>query len=108
MWISKICLDWLDVSKDSIDQLRVDNATLRTKSDALQAELTRAHITQDWLRQQVNQLQMERAGLMEKAHGITVPAPQFERAKTPAELFQLPKALFDHIPDEDVQKLGLN
>jgi hypothetical protein len=93
MWLSNRLFDLLNSNRDEVIKLR-------TERDSLKEELVRSQILSDWLRLQVNTLQIERAGLLEKAHGIRVPAPLIEKA--PVKYFS-----FDDVGDEVAKKLGL-
>jgi len=82
MWITSKLLDLFHISRDTVDALRADSASLRAERDALQRELSTLKVNFDWLRIRVNSLELERTALLEKAYNIKLPAP--ELARTPA------------------------
>lgn len=108
MWVPREVSEWFKISKDSVDALRTELATLKAERDVLKDQLRGSQINSDWLRMQVNSLQMERAGLMEKAYNIRVPVPELART---ASALQSPISIedfsFSDIGDEAARKLGL-
>lgn len=80
MWITKTILDFITVGKDTVDALRVENQVLRAKNDIVERELIAARVNSDWMRLQINQLQIERTALLEKAYpGLHVPTLEIAR-----------------------------
>ena len=108
MWVPKEVADWFQISKDSVDALRTELATLKAERDVLKDQLRGAQINSDWLRMQVNSLQMERAALMEKTYNIRVPIPELARTSS---VLQSPISIedfsFSDIGDEAARRLGL-
>jgi hypothetical protein len=101
MWISEKLFNLVNANRDEITKLRQER-------DSVRDELSRANILNDWLRVQINTLQMERQQLLEKAHGIKVPAPILDRVKPmPAENTSTKDFSFEDIGDELAKKLGL-
>ena len=108
MWLSPKIFSILEVSKDSVDNLRVDLATSRAECALLKQQLSVAETNGNWMRVKINQLEMERAGLINKAFGIQLPAiPELVRTTT------LPKQAdpnlfggFDDIGDDVAKALG--
>lgn len=101
MWVPSKFFDLFSSSRDEL-------VKLRTERDNFRDELSRVNILNDWLRIQINTLQIERSSLLEKAHGIKVPAPQLERSRVTAdEATSTPEFSFDDIGDELAKKLGL-
>lgn len=107
MWVPKEVADWFQISKDSVDTLRTELATLKVERDVLKDQLRGAQINSDWLRMQVNSLQMERAGLMEKAYNIRVPIPELARTTSLQSPISIEDFSFTDIGDEAARKLGL-
>jgi hypothetical protein len=105
MWMPQRVVDWLNISLDSVKSLREENAVLKAKLDIFQSELTSSKINLDWLRIQYNQVQMERAELMNKVYGIKTPVPELkkDRVRPPS----IEEFNFDDIGDEVAAKLGL-
>lgn len=105
MWVPKQVIEWFQISKDSIDTQRADIAALRVERDSLHDQLAKQTILSDWLRLQVNQLQAERSGLLEKAYGILVPTPQIKQALNhPGPTMD--DFSFDDVGEEVAKKLG--
>lgn len=100
MWLSNRLFDLLNDNRDEVTKLR-------TELDSTRMELVRTQILADWLRLQINTLQLERSGLMEKAHGIRVPAPLIEKAPVKSEELSVKDFSFDDVGDEIAKKLGL-
>lgn len=88
MWVPKEVADWFRISKDSVDALREELAVLKAEHNILNRELTSTKITNDWLRLQFNQLQLENKALLERAYNIRVPVPEIVRRSEP-NLFNL-------------------
>lgn len=105
MWLSPKIFSILEVAKDSVDALRQELAVVKAERDLLKDQLRGAQINSDFFRLQINSLQMERAALLEKAHGISVPVPQLERRfETPPEFQNA--SLLDDMGDELARKFG--
>ncbi len=102
MWLPSRVFDLLNFNRDEVIQLR-------TERDCLKNELTRSNILNDFLRLQINTLQMERTGLIEKVYGIKIPTPLLEKA--PVQVHTDPTGMrdfdFEDIGDEMAKKLGL-
>lgn len=117
MWVPKQVVGWFetfqkasethaDVAKQALQDLREELVAVRTERDVLKQELQSAKINADWLRVKVNSLELEKAGLMEKAYNIKLPVPEIVRAPNkvgdPFENFT-----FDDMGDEAARLLGL-
>lgn len=100
MWIPAKIFDLFSANRDDLTKARVE-------LDAVKSELTRSQILNDWLRMQINTLQMERTGLIEKAYGIKAPTPILERTPVLSESTSTKDFSFDDIGDELAKKLGL-
>lgn len=113
MWLPKSILDVFAFSVGEVQNQRQDLAALRAERDALVRQVATLEISGDWLRAQVNQLQLERVELLNKVYGIRVPAPQLikERSVTTASqgppAFDLRDFSFDDVGDEIAKKIGL-
>ena len=113
MWVPSKLFELFAFSKENLSAMREDLAALRAERDLLKLQLGVSQNTLDWLRMQVNSLQFERVALMEKAHGIRVPAPTLtrleeERPEAPASLEKALDALsFDDLGDDLAKRLGL-
>ena len=115
MWVPAQVIDWFtalrkdadtnaEVAKEALSGLREDLAALRSERDALKQQLTAAQINSDWLRIRVNTLEVERAGLIEKAYNIKLPVPELQRAMKMDPTIE--QFSFDDMGDEMARKLG--
>lgn len=108
MWLSPKIFSILEVSKDTVDNLRSDLASCRAECTLLKQQLNVSETNGNWMRVKINQLEMERAGLINKAFNIQLPGvPELVRTTT------LPKqtdpnifAGFDDIGDDIAKALG--
>lgn len=108
MWIPKSLVDWITTVKlDEGNRVREELAGVRAERDAIKTELTAAKITSDWLRMQVNTLQLERNALMEKAYSIKVPVPTLVRQPVADESPAGRDFSFDDIGDDMAKRIGL-
>ena len=96
------------ITREAISSLREELAAVRAERDTLklQAAVDRTHT--DWMRTKLNQLELERAALIERAYNIKLPAVP--------ELIRTPHAMpdpnsftmnFDDVGDELARQLGL-
>ena len=80
MWLSPKIFSILEVAKDAVDNLHAELAAVKAERDAIKSQLTVANTNLDWMRTKINGLEMERAGLIERAYQIKLPAvPQMVR-----------------------------
>jgi hypothetical protein len=106
MWLSSRLVEIFGISKESFDDLRQELATTKAERDSYKEELSRTTIMADWLRMQINQLQIERTQLLDKAYGIKTPIPEIARARH-AIAPHLDEFSFEDVGDEMAKKLGL-
>ena len=107
MWMSNRLVGILEVAKESVDDLREQLAAIKAERDLLKDQLRVAQVNLDWLRLNYNTLQMERAQLLQTAHGISVPVPQIQRKMEFDPAFDPNNFGFDDLGDEAAKKLGL-
>lgn len=109
MWISDKIFDLFEVAKENVAALREELAAVKAERDALKIQSLTDRTNNDWLRTRINALEMERAGLLEKAYQIRLPSvPQIARASAITEsMADPPEFSFDHIEPELAKKLGL-
>jgi hypothetical protein len=111
MWISPKVVDWFHISKESVDSLREELSACRAERDALKLQAVTDRVTADWLRTRINALEMERAGLIEKAYQIKLPAvPQLARmGSTPVASHEpeIDPFNFEDIGNDLAKRLGL-
>lgn len=106
MWVSNKVFDWFKVSQEVVNELRAEVLALRAERDAFKQQLTVANTNFEWIRLRVNQLEIERAGLLEKASGIKTAVPEIVR--TPSNVDQMINSFtFDDVGDEMAKRLGL-
>lgn len=106
MWLPSKIYDLLQLSKDNADALRTELAVCRAERDLLRSQLAVANSQFDWLRLIVNQLEIERASLLEKSSGIKTPIPEIQA--TPRKPFpKIGELAFQHIDEETAKTLGI-
>jgi hypothetical protein len=100
MWLSKSLVDLFTISRDTVQELRVENSTLKATNAVLERELLAAKLNSDSWRLRVNQLEAERVQLIAKAYpGLQLPAPEITRIKNQIkDGFDL-QALFEDLGD---------
>ena len=103
MWVPSEVADWFKISKDSVDALREELATVKAERDALNSRLVSMQVSFDWLRMNWNQLQAENKALLERAYGVRVPVP--ELSSRTEKSFNL-QDLFSDVGDEEASKMG--
>lgn len=99
MWLSQHLTSLLELNVDQTRELRTENAVLKAENEILKRQLAVSQANFDWVRVRVNQLEFERAGLLERAYAIKLPAPEIlrtERDLAPGA-FQL-NSLFESLP----------
>lgn len=80
MWVPKRLAELFTVNREVLDQLKTDTATLKATNLILERELAAAKLNFDWARVRINQLEIERVRLLEKAYpGLSLPAPELAR-----------------------------
>jgi predicted nuclease with TOPRIM domain len=105
MWIPKSVLDWFQISKDVVADLREELSATRSERDLLKLQLTTSQSNFSWLTTRVNVLEVERAQLLEKAYGIKTVVPEI--VKTSSKNLDFSAALFDDVGDTVAKELGL-
>ena len=106
MWLSSKIFSILEVSKESVDSLRQELSAIRAERDTLKHQLTVTQTQFDWLRLRVNQLEFERAQLLEKATGVKTTIPEIIRQ--PSQVDNMINAFsFEDVGDDVAKKLGL-
>lgn len=105
MWIPEKVADYLKISKEVVDDQRVELSALRAERDALRNELMALKTNFDWLRIRVNALEVENKALIERAYDIRLPAPEITRQLPPQ--FIDPPSVFDDIGDDLAKAMSL-
>lgn len=98
-----------------IAALHDDNIALRTKVELLGTQLAIAQNNFEWARVRMNHVEDERAALLHRVIGQTVPAPRIERSgresmvDTRVDLNGfLGNISFEDVGDEEAKKLGVD
>jgi len=102
MWVPS---SFVKLFTNSFEEL----ATAKAERDSYRDELAKSNILNDWLRMQVNSLQMERAELLKVAYNIKVSAPQISKAPAVGDggSMGIENLDFEDIGDEMAKRLGL-
>ena len=107
MWLSSKVFGLFEVAKESVSALREEVAALRVERDALRTELISVKSNWEWSRVKINQLEYERAALLEKAYNIKLPVPEIARTASNYDLESFSQFAFEDLGDETAKKLGL-
>ena len=105
MWVPKTILDYFGVNVELVRDLQSELAKVRAEAESAKTQLAVTNNTISWLQVKVNQLEMEKAALIERAYNIKLPVPEIIR--TPAIHQDMSAVIsFDDIGDEAASKLG--
>jgi predicted nuclease with TOPRIM domain len=90
--------------KDEITQARADAAAQRKANEVLEANM-------NWFRHRMTQIEAERAVLIHRALGVTIPTPEFHKVD-PVKKFMSDHALsdmdiFSGLSDEEAREQGI-
>ena|SRR3990167_6853535 len=104
MWLSKDLVGFFQISHETVQDLKLELHKTQAENSALNRELAALKVNFDWLRMKVNQLEMERVQLIEKAYQIKLPAPELTRhmAQDVPDAFS-----FEDIGNDLAKRLGL-
>ena len=94
-----------EVAKFAIADLREELSAVRAERDSLKLQNSISQNHFDWLRVRTNQLEVERAQLLEKAYGIKTPVPEIVRTSVAPIVFN--SALFEDVGEKTARELGL-
>lgn len=108
MWVPEKLVSLFEITKETVDDFKLENLKLRSENELLKTQLASNRIMTDWLRTRVNSLELEKAALMAKAFNINLPAPEIVRTERDlvggfnlADLFAGPPIeSYDDIKDE--------
>ena len=106
MFVSSQTFDWFKASQEAFEMLRQGNADVRAEGDALKSENSHLRLAGDWHRAKINQLELERSALLQKAYDISIPVPQIVRQQPDPER-QLKQFSFDDVGDDIARVLGI-
>lgn len=106
MWIPSKLVSWFDATVNTANDLREELAATKAELAATQKDLVSTKVNLDWLRVQYNQVQLERAALMEKVYGIRTNVPQLQVSVPQATLPNLEDFSFEDMGDDKARELG--
>jgi len=106
MWVPRAVADWFKISKEYVDTIVTENAALRAENASLKHQVQTSNIQSDWLRMQVNTLQLERTALLEKAYNIKVPTPELVRTPVIGAETKMEEFTFEDIGDKLAKQFG--
>ncbi len=107
MWVPSKVFDFLMKGAEASNDLKAEFEKVKRENELLFKELTVAKVNLDWFRIQVNQLQNERAALLQKSYGITTPAPQIASKEWLNEIVRRQEFSFEDMGDDFAKKEGL-
>lgn len=106
MWVPSKMLELFQLGKDTVIKLNEELLVVRAERDILKTQLAVSQNEFSWLSQRVNALEVERAQLIEKVHGIRAAVPMIEHRPTTLPI-QFTTALFDDMGDKAAREVGL-
>lgn len=105
MWLPKTAFDLFKISRDTVDAQREELAQVRAERDSLKAQLATTQANFEWIRTRVNQLEIERAQLIEHQFGIKTAIPEISRT-TSKDFLTFNSDLFEDVGDDKAKELG--
>lgn len=95
------------VPKSVFNDLNVRAISAEAKRSQLEVHVASLTSHIEWLQVRLTQLEFERAQLLQRYMGVTVPVPTFEKAPVldASDLSNTPD--FNDIGDEEAQRLGI-
>lgn len=106
MWVPPALVELFTLTRDNVNTLKEELAAVKAERDTLQRQLTVTQVNFDWIRMQINTLQYERTGLLEKAYGIKVPVPEVVRAPVLGSEARMDEFTFEDIGDKLAKQYG--
>lgn len=106
MWVPSALVDLFTLTRDAVDSTKQELAIVKAERDMLQRQLSVTQINFDWIKMQINTLQMERTALLEKAYQIKIPTPQLIQNPVLANEAKLDEFSFDDIGDKLAKQYG--
>ena len=107
MWVPSGLLELFSIGKETVTGLREELAAVRAERDALKLQLVTNQNNADWIRMQINTLQVERSSLLEKLYGLKLPAPELIRSPIATDSGGEHPFSFDDIGEDLAKQLGL-
>lgn len=107
MWVPEKVVEWFHLSKDYVDTMREELAKVRAERDSAVGELATTKANFAWITGRVNALEMERAQLLEKVHGIRVAVPEITRARVGLPtVMEIDNSIFEDMGEDQASKHG--
>jgi len=106
MWVPHALVDLFTLTRDAVDGTKQELAVVKAERDLLQRQLDINRVNFDWIRMQINTLQLERTALLEKAYGVKIPAPEIVRTPVASNESRLDEFSFDDIGDKLAKQYG--
>ncbi len=106
MWVPKALVELFSLTRDTVNSTKEELAAVRAERDALQRQLNITQVNFDWIRMQINTLQLERTALIEKCYNIKLPAPEIVRTPVVGAEARLDEFTFDDLGDKLAARLG--
>lgn len=108
MWISREVFNFLSQRNLDLQDVREELASRNSEVRELTQALATAKANFNWLATRVNQLEVERAQLLEKATGVKTLVPEISRSIPPQSLASMiDTGVFDDMGDSKAKELGL-
>lgn len=107
MWFSTKLFDLFKISKDAVDDLRKENAVLKSDNLNLTRNFADVKANFEWIRVRVNALELERASLLEKVYGLKVPSPEILRTTPSHPIPDFNTDIFNDMGDDAAKMVGL-
>lgn len=108
MWVPSRTFELFSISKDTVDALRVELAEARAEAALLRTQLLQAQTNFNWITIRVNALEVERAALIQKVHGISVATPEIIRGPSRHQLEDaINTDIFSDMGDDRAKENGL-
>ena len=98
-----------DKDQDKIERLIVEVAGAAAEAAAIREQNKVLQVQLDFMRHRVNQLELERAMLLQKVSGIAIPVPELVPQAKQLDVRELLQAMpsFEDIGDNEAAKLGI-
>ncbi len=105
MWLPTRAFELFRISRETFDDLREEAAALKAEARAHEGELASLRANNDFYRIRINQLELERAQLLEKAYGVKTVVPEIVGRAQP--LPELTPSMFEDMGEVMAKQVGL-
>ncbi len=97
------------ISSKTFVEMSDARANAEGRAHTLVNQITALHTTMDWMRVRLNQVEQERADLIEKYMGVKIHVPQIEPISTTDTSDVLNQSVsFEDIGDEEAARQGID